>query len=90
MGGQIADDAKKMFDASPEKYAPAYLGYCPAAVAKGMKVKSDPTLFTVHNGHTYLFSTAEAKSMFDGAKEKMAAMADKEWPAVSKKPETSM
>lgn len=83
-------DAKKMFDKGPKKFAPAYSGYCAAAVAKGMKVKSDPTLFTVHDGRTYLFSTEEAKGMFDASKDKMISMADKQWPAVAKKPETSM
>jgi len=58
-------DAKKMFDSAPEKYLPAYDGWCATAVARGMKVASDPTLFSVTNGRAYLFSNAEAKAMFD-------------------------
>ena len=75
--------AKQMFDKAPAEYAPAYHGYCAAAVAKGMKVKANPELFTVENGRTYLFSTAEAKAMFDKDKAKMIAMADQNWPKVS-------
>ena len=55
-----------MFDA-PGKYVPAYEGFCATAVAQGMKLESDPKLFTVlHNGRAYLFSNTEAKAMFDG------------------------
>jgi YHS domain-containing protein len=82
--------AKTMFDANPDQYSPQYGGYCATAVAMGKKVKSNPTLFTVHDGKTYLFSTAEAKQMFDGAKSMTAAKADAQWPQVSKKPETSI
>jgi YHS domain-containing protein len=75
--------AKHMFDKAPADYAPAYHGYCAAAVAKGMKLKANPELFTVEAGKTYLFSTAQAKAMFDKDKSSMIAMADKNWPKVS-------
>jgi YHS domain-containing protein len=75
---------KEMFDKEPAKYAPAHQGFCAAAVAKGMKLKSNPELFTVEGGKTYLFSTVEAKKMFDAEKTNMIAMANKNWPSVSK------
>ncbi len=75
--------AKQMFDKAPADYAPAYRGYCATAVAKGMKVKANPELFTVERGRTYLFSTAEAKAMFDKDRAKTIAMADQNWPKVS-------
>ena len=75
--------AKQMFDKAPAEYAPAYHGYCAAAVARGMKVKANPELFTVEGGKTYVFSTAEAKAMFDKDKAKMIAMADQNWAKVS-------
>jgi YHS domain-containing protein len=76
-------DAKKMFDAAPEKYLPAYAGWCATAVAQGMKLASDPKLFTVYNGRTYLFSTADARTMFDKDKAGTVAKADAAWPKVS-------
>lgn len=76
--------AKEMFDKAPAKYAPAYQGYCAAAVAKGTKVKANPELFTVEGGRTYLFSTPQAKAMFDADKAAMIKMADANWPKVSK------
>ncbi|MPZ21518.1 MAG: YHS domain protein [Luteitalea sp.] len=77
------DEAKQMFDGSPEKYLPAYEGWCATAVAQGMKLESDPTLFTVYNGRTYLFSKADAKAMFDKDQAGTVAKADANWPKLA-------
>lgn len=77
-------DAKKMFDAAPEKYLPAYNGYCATAVAQGMKLASDPKIFAVHNGRTYLFSNADAKAMFEKDPAGTIAKADANWPKVAR------
>jgi YHS domain-containing protein len=44
----------KLFEASPEKYAPQYGGYCAYAVSKGYTAKGDPEAWTVHDGKLYL------------------------------------
>lgn len=75
--------AKDMFDKMPEKFTPAYEGFCATAVAKGMKLKSDPKLFVVENGKTYLFSTEEAKKMFEMDKAGTIEKANGNWPKVS-------
>jgi YHS domain-containing protein len=75
-------DAKKMFIAAPAKYVPAYDGLCATGVAQGMKLQSDPKLFTIHNGRAYLFSNAEAKTMFDRDKAATIEKADANWPKV--------
>jgi YHS domain-containing protein len=82
--------AKSMFDGDAAGYTPIYDNYCATGVAKGMKIESDPTQFTVYEGKTYVFSSADAKMMFDNAKAKMVADATKNWPEVSKKPVTKM
>ena len=58
-------DAKKMFDSDPEKYLPKYDGYCATAVAMDKLVESEPHLFSVYDGATYLFSNQMAKESFD-------------------------
>lgn len=73
----VKGDAKKMFDQSPEKFVPAYDGYCATAMAMGKKVKSDPTIFTEYKGKTYLFSNKMAKEKFDNNKEMMVEKANK-------------
>ncbi len=78
-------DAKKLYVADPAKFTVGYDSWCATAVAMGQKVKSDPTLFTVHGGVTYLFSNADAKKLFDSDPAMYVKKADAEWPRLSKK-----
>ena len=78
-------DAKKMFDADPEKYIPKYDGLCATAVAMGQKMESNPELFSVHEEATYLFSSKEAKQAFDKDPEATISMADKQFAMLEKK-----
>jgi YHS domain-containing protein len=78
-------DARKMFLMAPAKYDVGYDGWCATAVSMGQKVKSDPALFTVHGGRTYLFSNAEAKQAFDAMPEAVIGKADAQWAAWAKK-----
>jgi YHS domain-containing protein len=75
--------AKEMFDKAPASYVVAYDGWCATAVANGMKVESDPAVFVVRDGKTYLFSNEKAKAMFteDGAG--LVAKADTNWPELA-------
>ena len=73
-------DAKKAFDANPEKFTIAYDGWCTTGVALGKKLESDPTLFIIHSGVTHLFSSADAKKAFEGDPEGMLANAEANWP----------
>ncbi len=46
----------KTFEASPEKYIPAYGGYCAYAIGvNGKKVGINPRTFEIRNGRLYLF-----------------------------------
>jgi YHS domain-containing protein len=72
-------DAKKMFDADPAKYRVAYNGLCATAMAMGKELESDPEIFTVVNGTTYLFSSAEAKKTFEGDRSPTIKKADEQW-----------
>lgn len=77
-------DAKKMFDAEPAKYDVAYNGWCTTAMSMGKKMKSDPTLVSVHEGKAYLFSSADAKKAFEDMPGAVIEKADQQWSAVSK------
>jgi YHS domain-containing protein len=72
--------AKQMFDQTPAKYLPAYDGLCATGVSMGMKLPSDPKLFAVRDGRTYLFSDAKAKGMFEQDTKAVIAKADANWP----------
>ena len=45
---------KKAFDKNPDKYVPAYGGYCAYGVAIGKKFYSDPLAWHIENGRLYL------------------------------------
>lgn len=48
-------ERRAKFAAAPEKYAPAYGGWCATAMAEGRKVEIDPANFKVTDGRLYLF-----------------------------------
>ncbi len=75
-------DAKKMFEADPSKYHVAYDGLCATAMAMGKQMPSDPKLFTISEGATYLFSTEDAKKMWDADPKVLAAKADVQWTTI--------
>lgn len=49
---------RERFNADPEKYIPAYGGWCATAMAEGKKVEINPRSFKVVNGRTLLFYKA--------------------------------
>lgn len=51
---------KNIFDSDPEKYTPAYGGWCAYAMAenKGKKVDINPETYKIINGKLYLFYNA--------------------------------
>lgn len=64
----LADaEAKKQFDADPEKYLPQFGGLCTVALGGpyGNRFPSDPTVFRVVDGKLYLFSQERALKSFD-------------------------
>lgn len=51
----VSEANKKRFVDSPDKYEPAYGGYCAYAMAFGDKVKIDPETFKIKDGRLFLF-----------------------------------
>ena len=49
-----SEEHKEAFEANPEKYAPAYGGYCAYGVAVGKKFVADPTVWRIVNGTLYV------------------------------------
>ncbi|MEK7731189.1 MAG: YHS domain-containing (seleno)protein, partial [Planctomycetota bacterium] len=64
----LADsEAKKQFDADPEKFLPQFGGLCTVALggSYGNRLPSDPAVFRVVDGKLYLFSQERAVKSFD-------------------------
>ena len=49
-----SEENKELFQASPNKYAPAYGGWCAYGVAVGKKFVADPTVWKIVDGTLYL------------------------------------
>jgi len=49
-----SEENQKTFQASPEKYAPAFNGYCAFGVSVGKKFIGDPEVWRVVDGKLYL------------------------------------
>ena len=83
-----AADAKKAFDRNPEKYIPAYGGWCAFGMAVEDKFPVDPTNFKVVNGQLMLFlrnKNVDALKLWnDGNEEQLIAKAATHWGKVSK------
>jgi YHS domain-containing protein len=57
------------FDASPEKFLPAYGGWCATAMgAMGKKLDINPTAYLILDGALYLFSTSMGPAKEDWIK----------------------
>ncbi len=48
-------DQKAAFEKNPEKYLPAYGGFCAFGIAVGARFRVDPNKFLVSDGKLYLF-----------------------------------
>ena len=79
----FANEANKTaFEANPEKYLPAYNGFCAYGVAVGKKFHTDPTVYEIVNGRLYL-------NLDNGIQEEWSkdipgniAKADKNWKSL--------
>lgn len=71
------------FEASPEKYAPQYGGWCAFGVSEGYGADIDPVdAWTVHQGKLYLnFDVATKERWREDLEERLAASESK-WPSV--------
>jgi hypothetical protein len=73
---------RDQFAASPDKYAPAFGGWCATAMADGRKVEIDPKNFKIVNGRLMLFYRsffANALKDWNADEAKLLPKADAAW-----------
>ena len=78
-----SNDNLQKFKTSPEKYEPAYGGWCAYAMGKtGEKVKVDPETYKIIDGRLYLFYNFWGNNTLDDWNEKetpLKAAGDLNW-----------
>lgn len=86
---RFASDANRdHFHANPEKYLPAYNGWCAWAMAElNAKVDVEPTAYEIYNGKLYVFydhADLNTHALWLKNPEAMVARADANWKALSR------
>ncbi len=84
----VSADAKSMFEKTPQKFLPAFGGWCAFGMAVNDKFPVDPTNFKIVDGRLMLFlknQNVDALKLWnDGSKSELIAKADAHWKKVSK------
>jgi hypothetical protein len=70
------------FAKNPEIYFPAFGGYDPVAVVRGVATPGHPEIWLITGQRLYLFYDTEARRKFSAAPQTEAAEAEKKWPDV--------
>ena len=73
---------RELFAGDPDKYAPAYGGWCAYAMARGSTAKIDPNAFTLHDGRLFLNYSPGIQKKWLAKRDRFIADADKNYPEV--------
>ena len=73
------------FIADPEKYTPAYGGYCALGVTRSMKITGDPDAWKIVNDKLYINSSPKSLVMWSEDIPGNIKKANEAWPAIKDK-----
>ena len=76
---------RKMFEANPQKYLPAYGGYCAYGVAVGKKFVADPEVWKIVQGKLYLNLDKGIQQKWDKDTPGYIKKADANWIEIKEK-----
>lgn len=70
------------FQASPERFAPQFGGYCAWAVSQHYLAPGDPNFWKIVDGKLYLNANARAKELWEADQADAIARGHTNWPTV--------
>ena len=73
--------ARRAFIEDPEKFLPAYNGYCVEGMSRNKRYPADPTQYVVLDGRTYFCYDEKTRIKFLTDPRPMIAKADANWLA---------
>ena len=76
---------RDQFLADPEKYLPAYGGFCALGVTRSMKVRGDPEAWKIVDGRLYIHSSPRAQAIWSEDIPGNIVKADEVWPEIKDK-----
>lgn len=77
------EDHLDRFRENPEKYAPAYGGFCAYGVAQGKALASSPEYWSIHDGRLFFNLNEEIHHNWKNELEEHIKAADEQWPEVA-------
>ncbi len=80
-----SEDHKKQFQANPERYVPAYGGYCAYGLAVGKKFVADPEVWKIVEGKLYLNLDRNIQQKWEKDIPGYLKKADANWPDIRDK-----
>lgn len=75
---------KAKFEQNPERYMPAYGGYCAYGVAQGYLVKIEPNAWAIRNGKLYLNYSTSVQQTWSKSPDAYIDKANSRWPKLIK------
>ncbi len=81
----VNEQNKAHFDSNPEKYVPAYGGFCAFAVSVGKKFYTDPEVWRIVDGTLYLNLDARIQEKWLKDVPGRIRTADTNWPNIKDK-----
>ena len=70
------------FKSNPDKYVPAFRGWCACTMAKGVRMKASGEHFEVQDGRLYLFHDADLQQKWMQDRTGMKKTAEDHWAAM--------
>jgi YHS domain-containing protein len=80
-----SEEHRNLFLSDPDKYLPAYGGYCAWAVSQNSTAGIDPTAWKIVDGRLYLNYNEEVQKKWLADIPGFIAAADKNWPGLRDK-----
>lgn len=80
-----SEQNKKLFEKDPEKYLPAYGGWCAFGVAMGKKFVADPDVWEIVDGKLYLNLDNKVKDLWLKDVPGYISKADENWEKIKDK-----
>jgi len=78
----VNEGNRDAFLAHPDVYTPAFGGYDPTGVARGIATAGHPEVWLIVGERLYLFRNAQARAVFAADPERYVAKAQSQWPLV--------
>ncbi|WP_299480939.1 YHS domain-containing (seleno)protein [uncultured Roseibium sp.] len=80
----VSEENRDLFKQNPEKYLPAYGGFCAFGTAMGVKVDGDPDLWKIVDGKLYLNLSESIQERWNKDIPGFVSSADDNWTQIEK------